>query len=119
MPEPTVLRADACERIEDDWGRLTWFAGRTLGNAEGLTLGRCEIEPGRSNPHHHHPNCEEVLVVLEGRIRHTAAEGEVEMGPGDVITCPPGFAHHATNVGDETAVLLVAFSSADRQVVGE
>jgi quercetin dioxygenase-like cupin family protein len=41
------------------------------------------------------------------------------MGEGDVVTIPPNVWHRATNLGDEDAVLYIAFSSADRQTVGE
>ena len=104
-----------------DWGELTWYASREKGNQEDMTIGRCVIKPGCSNPRHSHPNCSEVLVVAQGRISHTAekGEGQVEMGPGDTISVPPHIAHNATNIGDEDAVLFIAFSSADREAEGE
>ncbi len=105
--------------MAEDWGGLTWYAGRELGNSEEITVGRCVLKPGKSNPKHSHPNCAEVLVVLKGRIRHTAEGGEVEMGEGDCVSIQPDFAHQATNLGDSDAVLFIAFSSADREVVGE
>ncbi len=100
------------------WGRLTWYVSRELGNSPGLTLGKCEIEPGCENPWHHHPNCEEVLHVLAGQIVHRIdGADEVAMGPGDTISVPPNLGHNARNVGEERAVLLVCFSSAERQTV--
>lgn len=117
----SVLRAQDAERIEQEWGSLTWYASRALGNSTDMTTGICRLKPGMSNPRHSHPNCSEVLTVLEGRIMHTCdAEGnEVELGPGDTITAPPHYAHQARNVGDREAVLHIAFSSADRRVNGE
>ena len=41
------------------------------------------------------------------------------LAEGDTIVVPPDFPHQARNVGDIDAVLLIAFSSADRQVKGE
>jgi quercetin dioxygenase-like cupin family protein len=91
-----------------------------LGNAGELTVGRCEIRPGCANPRHRHPNCEEVLHVLQGRIAHTAEGGsEVELLPGDSISIPAGVAHNARNLGGETAVLTISFSSANRETIGE
>ena len=78
------------------------------------------LKPGRSNPRHYHPNCTEILVVIQGRIRHTTAGGtETEMGEGSTVTAAPNTWHCATNIGDGEAVLFIAFSSADRQTVGE
>jgi oxalate decarboxylase/phosphoglucose isomerase-like protein (cupin superfamily) len=39
------------------------------------------------------------------------------MTTGDTITIPPNMAHNARNIGDLDAVLLVVFSSSERQVV--
>lgn len=114
-----ILPASASEPIKFDWGTLTWFAGRALMNSEDLTVGRCVLWPGRGNPRHRHPNCSEVLVVIQGRIHHTAAEGQtVEMGEGDTVTIPPNVWHHAVNVGTVPAILFISFSSADRETIG-
>jgi quercetin dioxygenase-like cupin family protein len=116
----TLSPAARAQRGGGDWGELTWFANAELGNSDALTVGRCVLRPGRENPRHRHPNCDEVLVVLGGRIRHTIAGAEdAEMGPGDTITIPAGLAHRALNIAAEDAVLLIAFTSARRQVVGE
>ena len=119
-PASIVRRAGECETITAPWGALTWFANARQGNCREMTVGRCVIKPGCANPLHSHPNCTEVLVVLAGRIAHRIEGGaEIEMGPGDVITLPTGLPHNARNLGDSDAVLLVTFSSADRQTRGE
>jgi len=41
------------------------------------------------------------------------------MGPGDTVSIPTGAVHNARNVGDGEAVFVIAFSSPDRQTVGE
>jgi quercetin dioxygenase-like cupin family protein len=105
---------------EFDWGQLTWYASAALGNSAEMTVGRCVLKPGQGNPRHYHPNCSEILVVVQGRIRHTAAENrEVELGEGDTVTIPPNVWHCATNIGGTEAVLFIAFSSAERKTVGE
>jgi quercetin dioxygenase-like cupin family protein len=84
-----------------------------------MTIGRCYIDPGKANPRHYHPNCDEVLHVLHGTIEHSAGDELVTMGPGDTISIPAGILHNARNIGADQAVFVIAFSSADRQVVGE
>lgn len=101
------------------WGRLEWMVSGAKGNSDTLTLGRCYIHPGQQNPPHYHPNCDEVLHVIEGTIRHRVDDEYVEMTVGDTISIPQGAVHNATNTGSETAILLVCFSTAERQVVGE
>ncbi len=119
MDSTVVLRADNAEVVKADWGQLTWYASGGLGNSRHMTLGICVIKPGMSNPRHSHPNCVEILRVAQGRILHSAEGGEVELREGDVITVPIDFPHQARNIGDVDAVLLIAFSSADRKVKGE
>ncbi len=101
------------------WGRLIWKASAALGNSDSMTVGVCEISPGQANPRHHHPNCTEVLHVLQGTIAHTIGEQQVEMTIGDVITVSPHVVHNARNIGSETAVLAISFDAADRLTVGE
>lgn len=116
----TVRPLARAQRAPQEWGELTWFASAELGNSDAVTVGRCVIKPGCANPLHSHPNCEEVLVVVQGRIRHTVAAGrDAEMGAGDTVTIPRGFAHRAMNIGDGEAVLMITFTSATREVVGE
>lgn len=100
-------------------GHLVWMVSGALGNSDKLTVGRCYIEPGGANPRHYHPNCDEVLHVIQGRLRHTAGDEVVEMGPGDTISIPANVVHNATNIGEEEAVMVISFSTPDRQTVGE
>ncbi len=121
IPNPIqILPSPQASRVPFEWGELTWFASGPLGNSEGLTLGQCVIRPGHGNPRHYHPNCEEVLTVLQGTIHHTSPDGTpVEMNEGDTVTIPANVWHQATNIGTIDARLLIAFSSAYRETVGE
>ncbi len=111
-----VLKAQDAQVVPMAWGELTWYASRELGNSDEITVGRCVIFPQQSNPFHFHPNCTEVLVVLQGVIEHAMGDGSyVRMEPGDTITVPPECPHHACNVGEENAVLSIAFTCADRK----
>ena len=103
-----------------DWDSLTWYANAATGNSSEMTVGKCVIKPGAENPPHRHPNCVEVLVVLQGGIDHRVEEGAiVRLNSGDCISVPINLPHNARNVFSEDAILLVTFSSADRQTIGE
>lgn len=120
MQETRLLGASQARSQRFEWGSLTWFASGELGNSQHLTVGRCVLRPGMANPPHRHPNCEQILHVLSGRIAHALEDGtEVQMKPGDTITLPAGAPYDARNIGEEDAVLLICFSSAERKVVGE
>jgi quercetin dioxygenase-like cupin family protein len=115
----SVLEANNALVQEFDWGRLIWFVSGQIGNSATMTLGKCILKPGHHNPRHHHPNCEEVLQVIQGRIVHSLNDAEFEMGAGDTIVIPPNIIHNARNIGSEDAILTIVFSSSERQTVGE
>ena len=115
--QATVTRPSEFLSEQMPWGHLVWQISGPLGNSHALTLGRCVLEPGQANGRHLHPNCDEVLEVLEGSIVHSLAEQEFAMERGDVITIPAGIVHNARNVGQGGANLLICFSSAWRETV--
>ena len=117
--EKAVARAKTTPAQDFEWGQLNWYVSRPLGNSTTMTAGRCVLKPGHFNPRHRHPNCDEVLFVVSGKIIHTLGAEEIEMGPGDVISIPTNVVHNAKNIGKDDAVLLIAFSSADRETIGE
>jgi quercetin dioxygenase-like cupin family protein/type 1 glutamine amidotransferase len=113
-----VTRADERKNAKQAWGELFWNTSAELKNSATMTTGTAIIKPGQGNPRHYHPNCDEILHVISGRIRHTMNEVTVEMGPGDTVSIPKGVLHNATNIGDTDAVLSIAFDSAYREVIG-
>ena len=120
MDKAVVKKSAEAEYLEHDWGELHWFAAGRFGNSDEMTFGKCVLRPGCGNPPHSHSNCEEILHVLSGYIRHYVdGQGDVEMVPGDTITIPPNIRHSAENVGDEDAHLMIAFSSPERETKGE
>lgn len=103
-------------KVTEKWGSLAWLAGRQIGNAQDLTLGHVIIKPGASNPRHCHPNCEEVLYLMSGRLEHSVGKEKISASAGDVFTVGPGIYHHATNIGTEDAHMIVAYSAGNRQM---
>jgi quercetin dioxygenase-like cupin family protein len=118
--EKCVIRKDGSEVVETSWGSLQWLVSGKDGTSENMTLGRVTFKPGCANPPHSHPNCEEILYVVEGKVEHTLPEGGTTvLNVGDSIVLPPGGKHFAKNIGDGEAVVLVAFNSAERETAGE
>ena len=115
-----IVRKTDVEVNQTDWGSLQWLVTGQAGTSENMTLGRVTFEPGRANPFHHHPNCDEILFVVQGEIEHTLPEGgTVTLSAGDCIVMPQGGVHQARNIGSDEAVVIVAFNSAWRETVGE
>ncbi len=101
------------------WGTLQWLVNKDSPEL-GMTVGRVTFKPGESNPGHHHPNCDEILIVVRGRLEHSLPEGgSAILSPGDAIVLPRGKAHHARNIGADTAEVIVVFNNENRLTVGE
>jgi mannose-6-phosphate isomerase-like protein (cupin superfamily) len=81
------------------------------------TLGLATILPGKQNPVHYHPNCEEVLYVISGEGVRRYDDGTVQLKAGMTIRIPAKIKHNLVNTGTEPLRTLVSFSSGDRQTV--
>jgi len=119
MFDPTSYVTNARELpIETfDWGTLQWLCRDGLLAGAEQTLGICNIHPGRSNPRHYHPNCDEVLYMISGCGMHSFRDSTVELSAGMTIRIPRGVAHNLTNVGPESIVCLISFNSGTRETV--
>ena len=112
-----VVRNKETEVVKTPWGSMQWLVSAADGSSEHMTLGRVTFKPGQGNPVHSHPNCEEILFVVQGAIEHSLPEGgTVNMEAGDCIVLPQGGIHYAKNIGNEDAVVIVAFNSAHRKM---
>ena len=102
-------------RFDQVWGRLTWLASREIGNSSTMTFGRVVIPADQENPRHRHPNCDEILHLLSGRIEHSLGEQRFVLEAGDTISIPAGQWHNAKALDGVDAEMVICFSSADRQ----
>ena len=100
-----------------EWGVLALFADAEKMGLKTMTLGRVSIKAGRSNPLHSHPDCVEVLILLEGRLAHVVGMETVTLEAGDVLAVPAGVAHRAESIGSIDADMIVAYTSGRRGYV--
>ena len=88
--------------------------------AAGLGATVYELEPGNSNcPFHYEYGNEEWLLVLSGTLTVRHADGETELGPGDLASFleGPSGAHKLTNKGDEPVRLVMISTKVDPSMV--
>ena len=116
-PPPRVAAVDPAAAESFDWGSIQWLvSGRQLPDSQ-LTFGHVTIAPGARNTRHYHPNCDEVLFVIEGELDHTLGDEVLHLSPGSTIHIPTGVRHDAVNTGATTARVVVAYSTGDRRTV--
>jgi len=116
MNEILRKKADAEKsKIAESWGGLNWLSNSKILNSEGLTLGRVVIKKGMANPKHIHPNCDEVLYLLKGKLKHTVGDKAVIVEAGDTILIKAGIPHNGINIGEEDADMIVAYPASERK----
>lgn len=94
-------------RAELDWGTMAWLSGPEITTAAHLTVLEVTLWPGKGHAFHHHPDQEEVIYVVEGRIEQWLETQSMLLGPGDAVFIPPGVVHASFSIGDDPAKLLV------------
>lgn len=99
------------------WGSIQWLCSGLLYGDAQQTFGYVSILPGNKNPQHHHPNSDEMLLLLEGELIHSLDDEDFHLRPGMAIHITQGVRHDARNVGTVTARMVVAYPTSDRQVV--
>ncbi len=117
-PIEQQIRRDAGSRGEvTPWGSVEWVVREGDPPGAEQTLALATWEPGLGNVEHTHPNCEEVVYVLEGVIDHTLGEALAHLSAGDLIVVPRGAPHRLINNSGAPVRTLIVFSSPDRQFV--
>ena len=112
-----VTNSDELPAEQFEWGVIQWLCNDRLSPGAAQTLGVCHIFPGKSNPLHYHPNCEELLYVLSGQGRHSLDDEVVELRSGMMIRVPAGVRHNLVNTGWQPLACLISFSSGKRETV--
>ena len=116
MSTNDVIRSVRQEHaIQMSWGYLSWLVGVVEMPGAEQTLGVVTIYPGKRNPLHAHPNCEELLYVISGECNHKLGEAVFHLTAGTVIRIPRGVPHWAQCTSTEPLVAVVSFSAPDRR----
>ena len=102
---------------QNPWGTLQWVCNEKLMPGAAQTVGLATILPGKRNPVHYHPNCEEVLYVIAGQGLHSYDGRTIPLKAGMTIRIPAKVKHNMVNTGTETLRTLISFSSGDRKTV--
>ena len=100
-----------------DFGRVHWVVRDGDPPGAEQTIGLATFDAGKGNVEHIHPNCEEVIYVLEGEVEHTLGDQSTRLSAGDLIVVPRDVPHKLRNVGTSPVRACVIFSSPDRQFV--
>jgi quercetin dioxygenase-like cupin family protein len=93
-----------------DWGRLGWISSPVHNGAAHLAIIVGDLNPGDGHSFHKHPDQEEVMCVVSGKVEQWIGKGKRVLSPGDAAFIPPGVVHASFNAGDANARVIAIFS---------
>ena len=99
-----------------DGGKLWLASSKVFPISTTMSGGILLLEPEALRELHWHPNADEWLYVISGKIRLTvfASSGLSsvnELSDSDIGYTPMGYGHSIENIGDEECKLLIVFNS--------
>jgi quercetin dioxygenase-like cupin family protein len=89
-----------------EWGSLRWLSTPKVTGADELTVIQVTLEPGKGHDFHKHPDQEEVIHVIGGKVEQWIDQQRHNLGPNDSAFIPADTVHASFNAGDEPAKLL-------------
>ncbi len=95
-------------------GSMTWLMEDAIQPGVGISLAEMKVEPGQMTELHRHDNCSEEIILIEGQILQRVDDQWIEMFPGDRCVISMGSPHQTRNIGEDTAKMLLSYSSGQR-----
>jgi len=92
------------------FGKLAWLSGPQITGAKDLTIMEVHLTEGAGHSFHLHPNQEELIYVLEGRIEQWLEKESRILSVGDAIFIPRNTVHASFNPFPEIARVLPVLS---------
>jgi len=105
---------DGATKEEFSWGEIRWLYGQYFDDEGEMTFGVVKMKPGEENALHSHPNCEEILYLIQGEVEHLYEGRSFQLSPGMAIRIPAGIKHKMRNIGKEEARAIIVFSTPAR-----
>ncbi|MGH6926656.1 MAG: cupin domain-containing protein [Propylenella sp.] len=89
-----------------DWGRLGWLSNPPSTGARDLTVIDVTLLPGKGHDFHKHPDQEEVIYVVSGKVEQWVDKEKRQLGAGDSAFIPAGVVHASFNTGGSEAKVV-------------
>ena len=99
-----IARETAPEVLE--WGRLGWLSHPPSTGARQLTVIDVTLAPGKGHNFHKHPDQEEMIYLVAGKVEQWVDREKRILGAGDSAFLPAGTVHASFNVGDSDAKIV-------------
>ncbi len=100
------IQAAEVERDQLNWGSLAWFSRPATTGATALVVIEVTLSPGGGHNFHIHPDQEESIYVIDGRIEQWLEMDSRELAAGSAVFIPKNTVHGCFNTSQQEARLL-------------
>lgn len=100
------------DRDHLDWGSLSTVSGPLVNQAKDIVTLHVNLKPGKGHDFHRHPQQEEVIYVLQGRIEQWVDQEMKVLEVGDAAFIAAGVVHASFNMGQNDAQVLAILGPA-------
>ena len=90
----------------DDFGRSSRLCDPPTTGARQLTVIEVNFDPGKGHNFHKHPDQEEVVLVVAGKVEQWIDREKRILGPGDSAFIPADVVHASFNADDQPAKIV-------------
>jgi quercetin dioxygenase-like cupin family protein len=105
MPGKFIMAEDV-EIGVADFGTSRSLSNPLMTGARRLTVIDVDFAPGKGHAFHKHPDQEEVILVLAGKVEQWVDREKRLLGPGDSAFIPAGVVHATFNDADQPARIV-------------
>ncbi len=105
MPGKFVIAKEIEVKI-DDVGASSRLSDPHNTGAQQLTVIDVNFAPGKGHGFHKHPDQEEVILVIAGKVEQWVDREKRILGPGDSAFIPADVVHASFNVADQPAKIV-------------
>jgi quercetin dioxygenase-like cupin family protein len=93
-----------------DWGATTFLSNPVTTGAGQLTVMEVVLLPDKGHNFHKHPDQEEVIMVIKGRIEQWLEDKRQVLGPGEAVFIPADMVHASFNLEQGPTTLMVVLA---------
>lgn len=105
MPGKFVIAKENEVKVAD-FGTSSQLCDPPSTGAKQLTVIDVSFDPAKGHNFHKHPNQEEVLLVIAGKVEQWIDREKRILGPGDSAFIPADVVHASFNAGDQPAKIV-------------
>ena len=93
-----------------DWGTIGWRTRPENTGCKTFVVMDVQLEPGFGHDFHKHPEQDELITVLAGKIEQWIEQEKTILEVGDSVYLDKDVVHASFNVGDETVRMMVVLA---------